>query len=87
MNREDYYKRLHDFDGPIRDTALNSPIVNSIINMYVQGNIVTKEEALSQMVVQLVKANDLIMKAATTLALNSFSPLPIGGFECILNER
>lgn len=61
MTREDYLKRCHDFDGPIADIARDNPIVRCIADSYCTGMIVTKEEALSQMVVHLSRAYDNFM--------------------------
>jgi hypothetical protein len=50
-----YLARFHQFDGPIGDLYHTNPVVHRIIQMYVQGQIVTKEEALSQMVIDLAQ--------------------------------
>lgn len=53
--RIEYEKRLREFDGPIARIAMNNPCVNRIVGLYATGEIVTREEALSQMVVHLAK--------------------------------
>lgn len=58
MNPEqiDYLTRARHFEGPIQRLADHNPLVHAIIEHYARGQIVTKEEALSQMVVQLGQA-------------------------------
>jgi hypothetical protein len=57
MNRnpEIYYKRLGDFSGPIQDLSRDNPVIYRVICAYASGEIITREEALSQMVVMLAK--------------------------------
>jgi len=45
-----YHRRRDEFLGPISMIARNSAAVHEIIDLYARGDIVTKEEALSQMV-------------------------------------
>jgi hypothetical protein len=55
MKAHDYYDRIRSFSGPIADLGMNNPLVRQIMEQYAHGLIITKEEALSQMVVQLAK--------------------------------
>lgn len=48
-------KRLAEFNGPIAEIAVNNVAVNQIAQSYARGDIVTREEALSQMVVALAR--------------------------------
>lgn len=51
----EHNKRVSEFNGPIMKTAIRNPIIHKIITMYAIGEIITKEEALSRMVVELAK--------------------------------
>lgn len=46
-------RRLAEFAGPIGLLAQNNPIMERVLMEYAYGNIITKEEALSRMVVML----------------------------------
>ena len=55
MELPDYQKmqRLHEFDGPIAHIARQSASVRMLVDHYAHGSIVTKEEALSRMILAL----------------------------------
>ena len=71
-DRYEYEKRLREFDGPLARVAMNNPCVHRIVKLYATGEIVTREEALSQMVVQLAKNWDEAMKASFEATMNNF---------------
>lgn len=53
MDEHQFHQRLRDFSGPISDAAMANPVINRVIKEYAHGAIITKEEALSRMVVLL----------------------------------
>lgn len=55
MDTREMTQRMREFNGPVMDAALNNPLIYTIIREYGMGRIVTREEALSQMVVLLCK--------------------------------
>lgn len=48
-------KREQEFTGPILSAARHNPIIAKVIHAYAHGEIITREEALSQMVMLLSK--------------------------------
>lgn len=50
------WDRLGEFNGPIAVAALDNPEIKQIADLYAKGEIVTKEEALCQMVLALAKS-------------------------------
>lgn len=72
MNETQMHDRAREFRGPVEDAAIHNPVIYAIIQAYVHGRIVTREEALSQMVVQLSRdwreeqqrCFDMVMKNA-----------------------
>jgi hypothetical protein len=61
-------KRAAEFAGPIAAISRNNPLIHQIIQRYAHGEIITKEEALSQMVVLLAKDWTEIQKRAYEMA-------------------
>lgn len=55
MNKQIYSERLMSIPRPIYDIALNNAAVNNIMAMYANGDIITLEEMLCQMIVRLAK--------------------------------
>lgn len=51
----EYQQRLAHFDGPLMHLIYDNTAVCRIAKMYARGEIVTKEEALSQMVIHLAR--------------------------------
>lgn len=54
-NYDEYEKRMCSFDTPLLKAGDENPLVHRIMKEYAIGHIITKEEALSQMVVGLFK--------------------------------
>jgi hypothetical protein len=57
IDRMEYERRMNEFRGPIQIVAFQNPIVHRIVEMYAHGEIITKEEALSKMIVLLAENN------------------------------
>lgn len=55
MNREYVQQRWERVPEPIRELSRDNPVVFDVCNRFVNGQIVTWEEALSQMVLLLSK--------------------------------
>lgn len=77
MTEHQKQDRWREFSGPIMDLAPNNPVIHRIISSYVAGEIITKEEALCQMVVCLAthwerQRVETILKTQ----LNVISPSP-----------
>ena len=53
MEEITFRDRCLSFEGPIMDASRDNPVIHRIIQEYAIGHIITKEEALSQMVVML----------------------------------
>jgi hypothetical protein len=53
MNEQDYFYRRRQFDELTQKLGREDIIVHRVIEAYAHGSIVTKEEALCQMVVYL----------------------------------
>lgn len=66
--------RWREFSGPIMDLAMHNSIIRRILDCYVAGQIITKEEALSQMVVALATDWDERKKLSYDLALKATIP-------------
>ena len=64
------YTRMRDFSGPISDAARDNPTVNAVLDAYRAGAIITKEEALSKMVVLLAKDWGEQARANFEMAMN-----------------
>jgi len=69
--------RMAEFNGPINDIALDNPIVARMIDCYAHGQIVTREEALSQMVVALANTTSDLQKQCMKLLLTSPQPMSV----------
>ena len=57
MTQYEIQNRYREFEEPIRDLAMDHPIVKRIIDMYAHGDIMCYEEAMCRMVVELARAN------------------------------
>lgn len=55
MTREQEAKRYNEFPQPIQMLGQQEPRVDRIIRLFVLGDIITKEEALCRMVIELSK--------------------------------
>lgn len=53
MTIEQEQKRWEEMPAPIRELSHNNPLVHDILHRYAIGIIITKEEALCQMIVGL----------------------------------
>jgi hypothetical protein len=53
--RDMFRRRLEEIPGPIRELGMENPLIHQIIDQYAVGSIITKEEALCQMIVGLSK--------------------------------
>lgn len=65
------YERQNEFDGPISVLAENNPGIQRIIKQYAFGEIVTREEALCQMILLLAKDWDRIKQETYNKAIAS----------------
>ena len=65
MSKYEIDARHKELGRMVGRAPLHSPLVRHILNMYSQGHILTKEEALALMVVELVKANEQISLQVT----------------------
>lgn len=62
MNRDLYHERLNQFPKQITDLYGDDPIIHSVLEAYAHGGIITKEEALYRMVVELSRTTDSYKK-------------------------
>lgn len=46
-------QRMAEFPGPIQNLAQQNPLIRSIVECYAHGTIITREEALCRMVMEL----------------------------------
>ncbi len=68
--------RVCEFPGPLRDLYQNNVVVNKIIDAYAYGSIVTREEALCQMVIALAATADSSVSELVRLhQLNCFATI------------
>ncbi len=72
-----YRRRRRDFEGPIHEIGIHEPIVHRILMRYAKGEIVTKEEALSQMVVDLARNLDRRTEMLIKAEMLKVAPRPI----------
>ena len=56
-NEREYEERFQRFEEPIKQIAMHNAVVHRTLKAYARGEIVTKEEALCQMVVGLTKSD------------------------------
>lgn len=70
LHSQEQRERAHHFDGPIMRIGMDNASVHRIISAYASGAIVTKEEALSQMVVVLAKDWTMEMQRAMDIAVS-----------------
>jgi hypothetical protein len=68
---------MREFNVPILDAANNNPVIYQIIKEYGIGRIITREEALSQMVVLLAKDWNQIKQQAFDMAMRLGVPQEI----------
>lgn len=68
--QDSYERRANEFPEKIRRLAMNNSIVRRVFDMYVHEQILTKEEALLQMVVHLAEMSDEQMKRNIELYKN-----------------
>ena len=67
--------RYEDFPTPIRVIGQNVPVVRMVLDLYAHGQIVTREEALCQMIVELSKvSNQAEIKMMELAAKGIFVP-------------
>lgn len=57
MNEQDRRRRIAEFPDPVRVLGYHHPLVKSVMDSYAHGAIITKEEALCRMVVELAKSD------------------------------
>lgn len=55
MNRHVLQQRYEEIPQRVRELSTTNPLVKRVIDLYIGGEIITKEEALCQMVVGLSK--------------------------------
>jgi uncharacterized protein (DUF1778 family) len=60
ITEQEYAARLHEIAKPITRHYHTNPIVQDIARRYAAGDILTKEEALYQMVEQLSEVLDVL---------------------------
>lgn len=68
--REEYNNRWNSFEGVLRYVITNYPIAHRIAELYACGEIITKEEALCQMVVGFARQSDGSRKLYEVMAHN-----------------
>lgn len=74
MNRLPEYliqDRMRHFDGPLTELINNNGPVRQVYDLYIRGHIVTKEEALSQMLVALYRSKSVADEMREILNLTS----------------
>ena len=70
-----YRQRHSEFPDPIMQLAMYNPLIHRIIDQYAHGEILTREEALCQMVVNLANQNNDMEKNLMELnRLGLFGP-------------
>jgi hypothetical protein len=77
MDKIKYYNRTREFCGPVEDAATDNPVIYAIIQAYAHGLIVTREEALSQMVVHLSRDWQEEQKRSVEMAAKFATPMTI----------
>lgn len=75
MDRLQQIERRKHFEGHILDLALHDPIVKRCVDEYSYGSILTREEALSRMVVMLSSTCSNQLDIMTKNAMVSLEPL------------
>lgn len=58
MTERDYHQRLDDLPHPIRELRTRNIIVNKVAEAYLHGHIITLEEAMWRMVVELATSGE-----------------------------
>jgi hypothetical protein len=66
MNDEEIMRRnrMREFPQHIQQIAMQNPLIYQIVTAYAVGQILTREEALCQMVVQMSKDWDALQQKA-----------------------
>jgi 2-hydroxychromene-2-carboxylate isomerase len=68
MNNEQIYRRQQEFSD-LRDLVYNNSVVSHYVAMYVHGQIVSKDECLFQIIRELAKTRDELIRRATDEAM------------------
>ncbi len=68
MNKLDIYRRQEEFRD-LRDLVYNNAVVSRFVAMYVHGEIVSKDECMFQIIRELAKTRNELIKRATDEAL------------------
>lgn len=74
LPREVMEARYREFGPQIQEIALRNSLVKQIIDMYVYGDIITHEECLCRMVVELANSWDKSMDEIVKLHLHFSHP-------------
>lgn len=77
MTQYKWQARRARIPEPIRAVAINNPLVHRICDEFAAGHIVTLEEALSQMVLNLSAQSDEMFRHLMNHTATSIPPLVI----------
>lgn len=72
MDRLMYQQRIKEFGDDILELGLHNNIIHNVIYAYCHGEISTKEEALTQMVLLLDKQNGMQFQLLMDLAKHGY---------------
>ena len=74
MNEQDRRRRIAEFPDPVRVLGYHHPVVKAVMDSYAAGGIITKEEALCRMIVELANSDKVHKDKVVQLLVNG------GGF-------
>ena len=78
LRHEEKQRRFSEFPDPVRLPAYNVPRVREIIEMYACGEIITMQEALCRMVVELATDTETLRKQMVgIMERQPLSPFPV----------
>lgn len=76
MSREIYRERINQFPRQIVDLSNDNPIIHTVLQAFAHGAIITKEEALYRMVIELARTSDSykndLIKQVQMMAIKGF---------------
>ena len=70
------YRRMREFPDAIQRLSLDNSLIRRLMEMYAHESILTKEEALCQMVVEMAKNWNAIRKDYEQVMLTSIAMQP-----------
>lgn len=74
LSRTQAMQRMAEFAAPIRNLAQQNALIRRIVECYAHGDIITREEALCRMVVELARDWEKSRKDYEAIMLNSVLP-------------